>query len=45
MFAKWHDGQEGDLGQDIEVQVWSQVGFALRQQGIVVNHASGQKGS
>lgn len=25
MFAKWHDGQEGDLA--LKLQVWSQVGF------------------
>lgn len=28
MFAKWPDGQEGDLGQAFKVQVWSQVVFA-----------------
>lgn len=27
MFAKWRDGQEGDLGQTLKLQVWSQVVF------------------
>lgn len=32
MFAKWHDGQEGDLA--LKLKVWSQVGFFfLLQQG------------
>lgn len=43
MFAKGHDGQEGDLGQAHKVQIWSWVEFLLLQQGRIVIHASEEK--